>query len=362
MERVTFPHAKVREVLAKYVAVKINVDREENRALCERYRPKGGIPSYAIVDPEGTLRGQLGGFLEPAPFLKALAKPEPPELRAELPAGPELDARIKKNIQTFDKWAPDEGLWRVFGWLGGRKQTIEEWVKEQNAALHDLRRIGKPAVPALLHAVEHGSSRTADRCAVALGWMRAPEAKRPLAALITNKRVHVRVAAATSMGLYYDRAFLPALRARLEDRKEALRVHIEAASAIGRIARSYGGIDDPAVARALLDATRIDNARLRLECLQALLHIDSPIDLSALFPLMEDRRDGLNGIDGEQTVSANACWVFMRLCGHRLVRIDGAEFEGYAPKVISFLKSWYEREKENLVWDPERKHFRLRKS
>ena len=46
----------------------------------------------------------------------------------------------------------------------------------------------------------------------------------------------------------------------------------------------------------------------------------------------------------------------------RLVRIDGAELEGYTPKVISFLKSWYQREKENLVWDPERKHFRLRKS
>ena len=63
MERVTFPDAKVREALAKYVAVKINVDREENRALCERYKPKGGIPAYAIVDPEGTLRGQFGGFL-----------------------------------------------------------------------------------------------------------------------------------------------------------------------------------------------------------------------------------------------------------------------------------------------------------
>ncbi len=45
----------------------------------------------------------------------------------------------------------------------------------------------------------------------------------------------------------------------------------------------------------------------------------------------------------------------------RLVRIDGAELEGYTPKVISFLKSWYQREKGNLVWDPERKHFRLRK-
>jgi hypothetical protein len=132
---------------------------------------------------------------------------------------------------------------------------------------------------------------------------------------------------------------------------------MEAASAIAGIARSYGGIDDPPVAKALLDATRIDNARLRWECLQALLHIDSPIDLSALFPLMEDRRVVL-----EQTVSANACWVFLGLCGHYVVRIDGRELEGCTPKVISFLKSWYQREKENLVWDPERKQFRLRKS
>jgi hypothetical protein len=301
------------------------------------------------------LRGQFGGFLEPAPFLKALARPESPKPPATPSAGPELDARIKKNIQMFDKRAPKEGVSHV---LGSRKQTLGEWVKEQNVALHDLRRIGKPAVPALLHAVEHGSPRTADRCAVALGWMKAPEAKKPLVALLTHRRAHVRVAAATSMGLYYERAFLPALRARLQDRKEVLRVRVEAARAIRSIAASYGGIDDPAVAKALLDATRIDNARLRWECLQSLIHIDSPIDLSALFPLMEDPRVGGFG----RTVSTNACWVFMRLCGHRLVRIDGAEFEGYAPKVISFLKSWYEREKENLVWDPERKHFRLRKS
>jgi len=361
MERVTFPDAKVREALAKYVAGKINVDREENRALCERYKPKGGIPAYAIVDPEGTLRGHFGGFLEPAPFLKALAKPERPEPMAALPAGPELDARIKKNIRTF-KPAPGQGVSRVLEWLGGRTQTIEEWVKEQNAALNDLRRIGKPAVPALLHAVEHGSARTADRCATVLGWMKAPEAKKPLAALLTHKRTHVRVATARSMGLYHERAFLPALRARLEDRKEALPVHMEAARAIARIARSYGGIDDLAVAKALLDATRIDNARLRWECLQALLSIDSPVDLPALFPLMEDRRVGIMVGSAKQTVSANACWVFMGLCGHRLVRIDGAELKGYTPRVISFLKSWYQREKGNLVWDPERKHFRLRKS
>ncbi len=76
---------------------------------------------------------------------------------------------------------------------------------------------------------------------------------------------------------------------------------------------------------------------------------------------MEDRRVGIEGFV-EQTASANACWVFTGLCGHRLVRIDGAKLEDCTPKVISFLKSWYQREKGNLVWDPERKHFRLRKS
>ena len=89
-----------------------------------------------------------------------------------------------------------------------------------------------------------------------------------------------------------------------------------------------------------------------------MLNIDSPIDLAALFPLMEDRREGFAG----QTVSANACWVFTRLSGHYLVRIDGAEFEEYTPNAVSFLKAWHEREKERLVWDAGRKHYRLRKS
>jgi HEAT repeat protein len=361
MERVTFPDPKVRTALEKHVAVKINVDREENRAVCERYRPTGGIPSYAIVAPDGTLRRQFTGFREPHAFLDALTSAKPPERRPQLPAGPALDDRIKRNIRTFDKPAPDHAVSRVLEWFGARRQTVGEWVKEQNTALNDLTRIGKPAVPALLHAVEHGSARGAERCAVVLGRIKAPEAKPRLAALLRHKHAHVRIAAVTGLGLYCERAFLPALRERLEDRKEAVRVRMEAVSAMARIARSYGGIDDPAVARALLEATRIDHARLRWECLQALLHIDSPIDLSALFPLMEDRRVGIGGFS-EQTVSANACWVFVGRCGHYPVRIDGRELEGYTPKLIAFLKSWYQREKENLVWDPKCKHFRLRKS
>ena len=361
MERVTFPDAKVRGALAGYVAVKINVDREQNREVCRLYRPQGGIPAYAIVDPDATLRGQFGGFLEPAPFLKSLASPEPPEPPSPptaLRAGPELDARIQKNIETFNKLFPSKNVGRALRWIGAKPQTADEWVTEHNAALDDLTRLGEPAVPALLKAVEHGSSRTSERCAVVLGRIKANGAKQAVAALLTHRLAHVRAAAAVCMGHYGERAFLPALCARLKDPKELLRVRTEAADAIGGIARGYGGIDDLAVAKALLDATRVDNARLRWECLQALLNIDSPIDLAALFPLMEDRREGFAG----QTVSANACWVFTRLSGHYLVRIDGAEFEEYTPNAVSFLKAWHEREKKKLVWDAGRKHYRLRKS
>ena len=154
MERVTFPDVKVRDALARYVAVKINVDREQNREVCRRYRPKGGIPAYAIVDPDGTLQGQFGGFLEPAPFLKSLASPAPPEPaqpRAALVAGPELAARIRTNIQTFDKLFPSKSVGRVLGWIGAQPQTAEEWVEEQNAALDDLTRVGEPpSVPTSL--------------------------------------------------------------------------------------------------------------------------------------------------------------------------------------------------------------------
>jgi len=360
MERVTFPDPRVRTALEKHIAVKVNTDREENRAVCERYRPAGGIPSYAIVAPDGTLRGQFIGFRKPAAFLDALTNAKPPKPRPALPSGPALNDRIKRNIRTLDKRVP--GRSRVLEWIGVRRQSVEEWTKEQNAALDDLTLIGKPAVPALLYAVEHGSARVTQRCAVVLGRIKDLEAKPRLAALLGHRDSHVRRAAVKSIGLYYDRAFLPALCERLEDREEKIAVRVEAASAINHIAASYGGIADARLSRALILAARNDNARLRFECLQALFAIDSPLDLAALFPLMDDHRAAVGFSDREYTVSECACWVFLGRCGHRLVRIDGRELKGYTPKAISFLKSWYKREKDNLVWDPERKHFRLRKS
>lgn len=359
MERVTFSRPKVREEIAKYVAVKINVDRAENRTLCNSYRPKGGIPSYAVVDPKGVLLGQFGGFLEPAPFLKSLANPVPAKPKTAWVAGADLDARIKRNIRKFDEPAPGKLSARLASLLGGKPKTMTEWVDEQNATLDELTRIGEVAVPALLRAVEHGSSRCAERCAVVLGRIKAPAAKKPIAALLTHERAHVRAAAATCMGLYSERAFLPALSARLGQRDEALLVRVEAVGAIRHIAGSYGGIDDVVVATALLDAARADHPRLRWECLQALMSFQSPIDLAALLPLMDDRRDGIRGFS-DQTVSANACWVFMGLSGQRIERVDGKEFQGYTPAVIAFIKAWHEREKGNLVWDRERKHYRLR--
>ncbi len=362
MERVTFPDPKVRAALEELIVVKINVDRDENRAVCERYRPLGGIPSYAIVGPDGTLRGQFSGFHEPAAFLNALTNAKPPKPRPALPAGLALDDRIKKNIRTFDKPRPGRGVSGVLKWLGvGRHQSVEDWVKEQNGALHDLKRIGRPAVPALLHAVEHGSARAAERCAVVLGRIRALEAKPRLAALLRHKHSRVRIAAATGMGVYCERAFLPALRERLEDRKERIAVRIEAAHAIKDIAESYGGIADAALANALVRTARHDSARLRWMCVQSLGAVDSPLDLAALFPLMDDRRVAVVLSGTKNTVSDGACGVFLHLSGHRLTRIDGAELEACTPQVVAFLKSWYEREKSSLVWDPELRHYRKRK-
>ena len=63
----------------------------------------------------------------------------------------------------------------------------------------------------------------------------------------------------------------------------------------------------------------------------------------------------------ENTVSECACWVFLHFSGHGLARVDGAELEAYTPQVVAFLKSWYEREKSRLVWDPELRHYRKRK-
>ncbi|MEM8882829.1 MAG: HEAT repeat domain-containing protein [Planctomycetota bacterium] len=361
MERVTFPDKKVRAALASYVVVKINVDRESNRKICRRYRPAGRIPSYAIVDPKGKLVGQFVGFPQPDPFRKALANPERPAPKRTPSPGPELDRRIKAAIRRFDEPAPGGVGARITKWLGGEPKTMIGWVEGQNDALDELTQIGSLAVPALLRSMEHGSARCVDRCSTVLGRIKAPEAKRTIQVLLQHERAHVRAAAAQAMGLYCDRAFLPALCERLRDTEELVNVRYEAAHAIRGIAASYGGIDDPAVARALLLATRTDHAPLRWICLQALLSFDSPFDLATLFPLMDDRRPGFGG-KSDHSVAANACWVFMRLSGQRIERIDGEEFGDFSPKEIAFLKAWYAREKSNLTWDRQRKHFRLRDS
>ncbi len=363
MERVTFPDPKVREALKKHVAVKINVERTENRVVCERYRPLGGSPSFAIVLPDGTLRRQFGGFHEPTPFLDALTNAKAPEPGPALPTGPALKARIKKNIETFDKPAPGQGLTGVLEWFGlRRRQSRANWAKGQNAALYELTRIGKPAVPALLHAVEHGSARAAERCAVVLGRIRALEAKPRLASLLRHRRSRVRIAAAKGMAGYCDRAFLPALVGRLEDCHELLAVRNEAVRAIDRIVASYVGIADTALAKALVKAARHDDdAYFRWECLQALRSLESRIDLDELFPFMEDRRVAFVFPCKEDTVSDCAFLVFLHFSGHDLIRADGAALESYKPKVVAFLQSWYQREKEALVWDPELRHYRKRK-
>ena len=44
---------------------------------------------------------------------------------------------------------------------------------------------------------------------------------------------------------------------------------------------------------------------------------------------MDDRQVALL----EYTVSECACWVFVRLSGHRVIRADGADQEAYTPVV-----------------------------
>ena len=71
MEDEVLSDARVREALSGYVCRKIDIDADENRALCRRHQPEGGIPSYVVVDAatENSLRKKEGR--RPARFHKS---------------------------------------------------------------------------------------------------------------------------------------------------------------------------------------------------------------------------------------------------------------------------------------------------
>jgi thioredoxin-related protein len=76
LERKTLSQPKVREQLARFVPVKVDLDTQDGRTLATRYRVTGGIPQCVLVGPDGLWRGRVGGYLPEAEFLEELRKAE----------------------------------------------------------------------------------------------------------------------------------------------------------------------------------------------------------------------------------------------------------------------------------------------
>lgn len=104
-------------------------------------------------------------------------------------------------------------------------------------AVQGLDKIGEPAVPRLIEALDSKDENLRGQAAYALGWMqtKAAEAVPALAEALGDRSSFVRFRAATALALMADEAdaAVPALREALGD--EDARVRLQAAVALGEI-------------------------------------------------------------------------------------------------------------------------------
>jgi HEAT repeat protein len=100
------------------------------------------------------------------------------------------------------------------------------------AHVNALRRIGAPAVPALLQALAAGSATQRRWAVYVVGWARDPQAFAPLLAALSDPEAAVRNEAAGALGWLGDTRATSALLTLLDDPSPSVRV--TAASVLGR--------------------------------------------------------------------------------------------------------------------------------
>ena len=71
LEKQTFSHPSVRELLDKYYAVKFNIDKAEGKALVRRFRVNR-FPTTLMLGPDGRERERVVGFYSPRFFRPAV--------------------------------------------------------------------------------------------------------------------------------------------------------------------------------------------------------------------------------------------------------------------------------------------------
>jgi Thioredoxin-like len=74
MERETFPQPEVREALAKLAIARIDIDSAANVEVCRRWHGHEGVPTFVLIDAEGTELHRWVGSSDAKGFLDGLKK------------------------------------------------------------------------------------------------------------------------------------------------------------------------------------------------------------------------------------------------------------------------------------------------
>lgn len=199
--------------------------------------------------------------------------------------------------------------------VAGRVARISAQVQREGLVLHEaasaLRRVGPPAVPALLGLLGDHDPRVRELGIYALGLLRDERAVEPLIAALVDADLAVRRQAANwlgrfrdrravepllaafaerdtllrefaaeSLGRLRDRRAVPPLLHALADRGEDLLVRERAAVALGRLKAA-------AAVGPLLDAARHGDGHLRHAVMQAFIALGKP-GVPAVLALLDD--------------------------------------------------------------------------
>ncbi len=120
LEKTTYVEAQVVSALRELLCFSIDADDKESKALRKRFQVQSP-PALVFLDPDGTLRDQLSGYLAPEPFLKELAR-----IQANVGTFSDLRARIQRDGNDLDsRWLLACKL-RSIGDLYGYEEQVAE--------------------------------------------------------------------------------------------------------------------------------------------------------------------------------------------------------------------------------------------
>ena len=183
-----------------------------------------------VTDPRSHLLPRAHGRRLLA--LEELAKNRRVDSLLEVLASEEVEASVRLRIAVvaaLGDCADGRALPALVSVL--RTDPLDEVRWHAARALGHLGRTD--AVPALLEALEHGSTRLQVSAAVGLGEIRDAAAIDALASMQTSSKTVVRRYAAEALGKIDDPRVVPPLCAYLQDRKRGVR--LDAALALARV-------------------------------------------------------------------------------------------------------------------------------